>query len=73
MAVYQANDAVIEGVAGAIGAVIALTSTYPLLTVGAERKALRMCQQCPASAASWEGSRPLTHPAASVGLNPKGA
>lgn len=29
------SDAVIEGVAGAIGAVVALTSTYPLLTVSA--------------------------------------
>eukprot|EP00878_Enallax_costatus_P032141 GHUV01035251.1.p1 GENE.GHUV01035251.1~~GHUV01035251.1.p1 ORF type:complete len:160 (+),score=49.59 GHUV01035251.1:314-793(+) len=37
MAAYQANDAVIEGVAGAIGAVVALTSTYPLLTVSTLR------------------------------------
>ncbi|WIA37555.1 hypothetical protein OEZ86_014462 [Tetradesmus obliquus] len=33
----HANDALIEGVAGAIGAVIALTSTYPLLTVSTLR------------------------------------
>eukprot|EP00775_Hariotina_reticulata_P011406 gene11406-11554_t len=32
-----AQDAVVEGVAGAIGAVIALTSTYPLLTVSTLR------------------------------------
>ena len=30
-------DAVIEGVSGAIGAVIALTATYPLLTVSTLR------------------------------------
>eukprot|EP00879_Flechtneria_rotunda_P002893 GHRR01003109.1.p1 GENE.GHRR01003109.1~~GHRR01003109.1.p1 ORF type:complete len:345 (+),score=94.33 GHRR01003109.1:315-1349(+) len=33
----QATDAAVEGLAGAIGAIIALTSTYPLLTVSTLR------------------------------------
>lgn len=39
-------DAVIEGVAGAIGAIISLTATYPLLTVSAWRMAVFHTLSC---------------------------